>query len=176
MKKEWTRRAKGRGTCRRGYRLLDVLSKSAYSSHPAHFADGRVADTAAKAHPESRYFVPRDHNGYNEGIMSRFVYFDYRGEFPPSITGTVSPVLYRYIVEVSKKDCDGGDRDPEEQRRVARSLLHMSLGHDKTELVVSSPTQAEIEQKHFDTITKAEIYSTWDGRVYRVVRGLDVWE
>ena len=108
--------------------------------------------------------------------MSRFVYFDYRGEFPPNLTGTVSPVLYRYIVEVSKKDCDGGDRDQKELRRVARSLLNMSLGHQKTEVVVNSPSQTEIEQKHFDTIIKAQIYSTWDGAVYRVVRGLDVWE
>ena len=108
--------------------------------------------------------------------MSRFVYFDYRGEFPQSITFPKSPVLYRYIVEVSKKDCDGGDRDQKELRRVARSLLHMSLGHQKTEVVVNSPSQTELEQKHFDKITKAQIYSTWDGTVYRVVRGLDVWE
>ena len=108
--------------------------------------------------------------------MSRFVYFDYRGEFPQSVSLPGPPVLYRYLVEVSKKDCDGGGRDPAELRRVARSLLHMSLGEDKTVVVASSPEQKEVEQGHFDQITKAQIYSTLDGSVYRVVRGLDVWE
>jgi hypothetical protein len=107
--------------------------------------------------------------------MSRFVYFDYRGEFPRSMSLPGPSVLYRYLVEVSKKDCDGGDRDPAELRRVARSLLHMSLGEEKTEVVASSPEQTEVEQGHFDRITKAQIYSTLDGSVYRVVRGLDVW-
>jgi hypothetical protein len=108
--------------------------------------------------------------------MSRFVYFDFRGEFPRSISFSGPPVRYRYIVEVSKKDCDGGGRDPAELRRVARSLLHMSLGEEKTKIVDSSPEQSEVEQGHFDRITKGEIYSTFDGSVYRVVRGLDVWE
>lgn len=108
--------------------------------------------------------------------MSRFVYFDYRGKFPQSASLPGPPALYRYLVEVSKKDCGGGDRDPAELRRVARSLLHMSLGKEKTEVVVSSPEQTEVEQGHFDKITKAQIYSTFDGSVYRVVRGLDVWE
>jgi hypothetical protein len=108
--------------------------------------------------------------------MSRFVYFDYRGEFPQSVSFPGPPVLYRYLVEVSKKDCDGDGRDPVELRRVARSLLHMSLGEDKTVVVASSPEQKEVEQGHFDQITKAQIYSTLDGSVYRVVRGLDVWE
>jgi hypothetical protein len=108
--------------------------------------------------------------------MSRFVYFDYRGEFPQSKTFPGPAVPYRYLVEVSKKDCDGEDRDSAELRRVARSLLHMSLGEEKTEVVASSPKQLEVEQAHFDGITKAQIYSTFDGSVYRVVRGLDVWE
>jgi hypothetical protein len=108
--------------------------------------------------------------------MSRFVYFDYRGEFPQGVSFTGAPVLYRYLVEVSKKDCDGGGRDPAELRRVARSLLHMSLGEEKTVVVASSPEQKEVQQGHFDQITKAQIYSTLDGSVYRVVRGLDVWE
>jgi hypothetical protein len=108
--------------------------------------------------------------------MSRFVYFDYRGEFPQGVSFTGAPVLYRYLVEVSKKDCDGGGRDPSELRRVARSLLHMSLGEEKTVVVASSPEQKEVQQGHFDQITKAQIYSTLDGSVYRVVRGLDVWE
>jgi hypothetical protein len=108
--------------------------------------------------------------------MSRFVYFDYRGKFPRSTSFPDSPVPYRYLVEVSKKDCDGGDRDPAELRRVARSLLHWSLGEEKTKVVAGSAEQKEVEQGHFDGITKAEIYSTFDGSVYRVVRGLDVWE
>jgi hypothetical protein len=108
--------------------------------------------------------------------MSRFVYFDYRGEFPQGVSFNGPPVLYRYLVEVSKKDCDGGGRDPAELRRVARSLLHMSLGEEKTVVVASSPEQKEVQQGHFDQITKAQIYSTLDGSVYRVVRGLDVWE
>ena len=108
--------------------------------------------------------------------MSRFVYFDYRGEFPQGVSFTGAPVLYRYLVEVSKKDCDGGDRDLAELRRVAKSLLHMSLGEERTKVVASSPEQTEVEQRHFDEITKAEIYSTFDGSVYRVVRGLNVWE
>ena len=108
--------------------------------------------------------------------MSRFVYFDYRGEFPPRLTFPHPSKPYRYIVEVSKKDCDGGDRDLAELRPVARSLLHMSLGEEKTKVVASSPEQTEVEQRHFDEIKKAEIYSTFDGSVYRVVRGLNVWE
>ncbi|MBV9107499.1 MAG: hypothetical protein JO313_15895 [Verrucomicrobia bacterium] len=108
--------------------------------------------------------------------MSRFVYFDYRGKFPRSTNFPDPPVPYRYLVEVSKRDCDGADRDRAELRRVARSLLHMSLGEEKTRIVAGSVEQKEIEQKHFDGITKAEIYSTFDGSVYRVVRGLDVWE
>ena len=52
----------------------------------------------------------------------------------------------------------------------------MSLGEEKTKVVAGSAEQKEIEQGHFDEITKAEIYSTFDGSVYRVVRGLDVWE
>ena len=108
--------------------------------------------------------------------MSHFVYFDYRGEFPRSVNLPDPPVPYRYLVEVSKKDCDGGKRDSAELRRVARSLLHMSLGEEKTKVVASSPEQREVEQNHFDEVTKAEIYSTFDGSVYRVVRGLDVWE
>jgi hypothetical protein len=52
----------------------------------------------------------------------------------------------------------------------------MSLGEEKTKIVDSSPEQSEVEQGHFDRITKGEIYSTFDGSVYRVVRGLDVWE
>lgn len=107
--------------------------------------------------------------------MSRFVYFDYRGEFPRSISFPGPPVPYRFLVEVSKKDCDGGDRDPAELKRVARSLLHMSLGEEKTEVIANSPEQLEVNQEHFDGITKAQIYSTFDGSVYRVVRGLDVW-
>jgi len=107
---------------------------------------------------------------------NRFVYFDYRGEFPRNSSSPGPPIPYRYVVEVSKKDCDGLARDAAELRRVARSLLHMSLGEQKTALVASSPEQSELEQAHFDTITKAQIYSTLDGAVYRVVRGLDVWE
>jgi hypothetical protein len=106
--------------------------------------------------------------------MSRFAYFDYRGQFPQSISSHGVP--YRYVVEVSKRDCDGGDRDSAELKRVARSLLHTSLGEEKTEVVANSPEQTEVEQRHFDEITKAEIYSTFDGSVYRVVRGLNVWE
>jgi hypothetical protein len=108
--------------------------------------------------------------------MSRFAYFDYRGEYPRSVSFPGPPVPYRYVVEVSKKDCDGGDRDLAELRRVAKSLLHMSLGEERTKVVASSPEQTEVEQRHFDEITKAEIYSTFDGSVYRVVRGLNVWE
>jgi hypothetical protein len=108
--------------------------------------------------------------------MSRFAYFDYRGDFPRSTGFSGPPVLYRYVVEVSKKDCDGGERDPAELKRVARSLLHMCLGEEKTEVVASSPEQTQVEQRHFDEITKAEIYSTFDGSVYRVIRGLNVWE
>jgi hypothetical protein len=92
--------------------------------------------------------------------MSHFAYFDYRGEFPRSIHSPGPPVPYRYVVEVSKKDCDGGDRDLAELRRVAKSLLHMSLGEERTKVVASSPEQTEVEQRHFDEITKAEIYST----------------
>ena len=105
--------------------------------------------------------------------MSRFAYFDYRGEFPRNVSSPGVP--YRYVVEVSKRDCDGGDRDSAELKRVARSLLHTSLGEEKT-VVVERPEQTEVEQRHFDEITKAEIYSTFDGSVYRVVRGLNVWE
>jgi hypothetical protein len=108
--------------------------------------------------------------------ITRFVYFDYRGEFSRNTSSPGPPIPYRYLVEVSKKDCDGEERGAAELRRVARSLLHMSLGEEKTAVVASSPNQVEVEQAHFDTITKAQIYSTLDGAVYRVVRGLDVWE
>src|SRR6476659_87938 len=103
--------------------------------------------------------------------MSRFVYFDFRGEFPRSISFPGSPVRYRYIVEVSKKDCDGGGRDPAELRRVARSLLHMSLGEEQTKIVDSSPEQSEVEQGHSIELQRGKFTRPLMGRSTELSEG-----
>jgi hypothetical protein len=102
--------------------------------------------------------------------MRRFVYFDYRGEFPPSLTFPHPPEPYRYIVEVSKKDCDGRERDLPELRRVAGSILRNGFEYERAQVVANSASQVEIEQSRFDKIVKAEVYAIRDGTVYRVIR------
>ena len=98
--------------------------------------------------------------------MSRFVYFHYSGDFYATLRlqGPARP--YRYIVEVCKKDCDGGDRDSAELKRVALSLLHMYIGEERAKEVANFGTQVEISQQHFDETRKTLVYSTQDGGVY----------
>ena len=101
--------------------------------------------------------------------MSRFVYFYYRGDFYHSVAFQGPPIPYRFIVEVCRKDCDGGDRDPLELRRVAISLLRMRIGEERAKVVESLAIRTEIEQERFDEIRKSQIYSTQDGAVYKLI-------
>jgi hypothetical protein len=102
--------------------------------------------------------------------MSRFVYFDYRGEFPPRLTFPHPPEPYRYVVQVSKNDCDGGDRDLPEQRRVAGTILRNGLGYQSAQVVANSVELVEIDQARFDRMIKTSLYSMRDGAVFRVIR------
>jgi hypothetical protein len=101
--------------------------------------------------------------------MSRFVYFYYSGNFYHSVAFLGPPIPYRFIVEVCRKDCEGGDRDPLELRRVAISLLQMRIGEERAKVVESLATRTEIDHQRFGEIRKSQVYSTRDGAVYEVL-------
>lgn len=102
--------------------------------------------------------------------MSHFVYFEYRGTFPQTITSPQAPSDYWYVVEASKRDIDGEQRGPEELRGTSRTILHNGLSEGFAEVLMNSQAPREIEQARFDKMVTTEVYSTWDGTIYQVVR------
>jgi hypothetical protein len=91
------------------------------------------------------------------------IYFDYQGKLL-SHEG-------RYLVEVSKKNADGGERNLIESRISASSIL-LTLLNDLSEagdVRISSPGPSEIEKARFDKMTKEEVFRSTNGAIYRVI-------
>ena len=130
----------------------------------------------ADFHPSAnKTIVPRQRDMRESDGMARFAYFVYRGTFPPSIYSS-EPKLYRYIVEVSKKESDGSDRSVSALQRSVRILLRNSVktddayGQDLVDVIMASPPQ-EITQEEFKSMETRPLNptSTMPGDVYRVV-------
>ena len=84
------------------------------------------------------------------------VYFEYQGKVPPN--------EYHYIVEVSKKDANGGVRSPEQLRIAASSVLLNGLSAPPDGVL--APVQ--IEKTGFDEVAKEEIFRDTNGAIYEV--------
>jgi hypothetical protein len=91
-----------------------------------------------------------------ETIMS--VYFEYQGKVPPD--------EYHYIVEVSKKDANGGGRSPDELRLAASIVLISGLSVPLDGVL----TPVKIEKFRFDEVVKEEIFQATDGAIYKVTQ------
>jgi hypothetical protein len=101
--------------------------------------------------------------------MSSSAYFDYRGKLSSGITNN-GPSECRYVVEVSKKDGDGLDRNPLELRAAAYSMLHNGLSESLASALENAPRPPEIEKTSFDALAKAKVYSTLDGTIYKITQ------
>ena len=90
------------------------------------------------------------------------VYFDYHGKF--------SPNEYRYIVEVSKKNADGVDRNLMELRIAASSILLDGLSVALADVPINSPRPLEIEKERVDKMMKEQVFRGTDGAIYKVIQ------
>jgi hypothetical protein len=89
------------------------------------------------------------------------IYFDYQGK--------LSPNEDHYLVEVSKKNADGVERNLIELRIAASSLLLNGLSEVHADVRINSPGPSEIEKTRFDGMTKEEVFRCTDGAIYRVI-------
>jgi hypothetical protein len=106
--------------------------------------------------------------------MCRFSYFVYRGKYPVTIHSE-NKRLYCCVVEISKKELNGSDRNGAQLQNAARNLIRYSLrgsyvyGENLIDsLLRCEPT--EIAEDEFKLLkkTRLDLPSSMPGGLYRV--------